>query len=1142
MSSSANIPDDVKIMLRSVLISSPGVKQSNLCKEYKGMIDENLTYCNMGFKNLYEFLKALEGEVTRIEFSAELEDNVVYAELDKSKYVSKHAQKNAVKYGTGIPSKTPEEINHWLMERKGTIRRDIQTTKKRSKLLSGLVKGKTNNMKPLMQTQPVVMKEMIPTSRELVFLCNLRPDNNGWYTLCVRNIGVSRSLALPKDVLLTYLKQYNPSPNVNFFLEAGKSSALVHFSLYKNAYQAWKLKSNTILRGQRLELAPQRPKSFDNLISCFGVIVVCLPASLLMTTLIDAFNQYSSLIYVEPHWRDRSATAFYKLERSAIDAASGIKMLKGLNDRMFEVTAKLIPKRKLSFNQMNMQLKNTVQQETNSSINNTNNTTFQSNMFQNRSSDGILGTPSTNGMFPTPATSSQFNSPFQARTSADGILSTPSNVTKISPPSKSPPITFNRSPATNYVKPSVVTDEKPATSVDLSQYDKRKCGFCLDYKQSYEMFQETCKKNPRTCKNVAKEIGFIVTFPVDSCRFWIMVVDPKNETYSKLLDIEADLIKAAERTQPPNVLPKEGVRGSALYTENKTWYRCWVMSSKVESDEVTVFFCDYGNVEVVSRANFRSTYSNAWVLPPFAVPCIMSGYENSYVSDAACNQAGVERLLQLLVGKQLRGKVVKDATYSQPHIIELNEIHTVMKPTEFIEDIMLNEGFIKNIEKEAEATEEDESAVKDEKEEVAQTLFDYDAEQLVVGMIAEVHKPQLLYLHLGSLEGLQDVEKLLNGFHQPSKAYVEKGAVLMLIKNGLRRRVLVLQTDNKEAKILHTDFGTIETVLSGYLYDISDEIFEYPFQARPAMLAGIQCTDKISTTKTIEYLKKNLKKPLKCNIIKENDIGKVTVELFPINTTKSINKELLDLGYATCDFTQNASEDNQNMLEINENEAASNECSTSPVQKNEEKQPITVGTSATIPRKSSTVSTASWDSTHSLRPSPSRLVSQALQANSSIDKSRVNTWVENTVVSPPQSVHRPSTPDFPPPDIITSTNLPTCSISEYIRVEGNCVILGAPPDRLDYITIDNHDNVKSEDVDKLKTSWKVEKASLLDLKTKLEALMKLNTVDLNNAFKERKKEKLKLKIRVKDLEKKVDTAKLEYETVNKEIEDILAKI
>lgn len=94
---SISIPEDVKVFLRAVLISSPGVRQSNLLKEYKQTTSEDLCCGTYGFSNLFEFLLALQGDITRLEFSPKHEDNIIFAVLDQSKYSSQHAQKNSKK-------------------------------------------------------------------------------------------------------------------------------------------------------------------------------------------------------------------------------------------------------------------------------------------------------------------------------------------------------------------------------------------------------------------------------------------------------------------------------------------------------------------------------------------------------------------------------------------------------------------------------------------------------------------------------------------------------------------------------------------------------------------------------------------------------------------------------------------------------------------------------------------------------------------------------------------------------------------------------------------------------------------------------------------------------------------------------------
>ena len=41
------------------------------------------------------------------------------------------------------------------------------------------------------------------------------------------------------------------------------------------------------------------------------------------------------------------------------------------------------------------------------------------------------------------------------------------------------------------------------------------------------MFKVTAHRKPRMSTNLSDEIMFTITHPVDSCRFWVVVIDKK---------------------------------------------------------------------------------------------------------------------------------------------------------------------------------------------------------------------------------------------------------------------------------------------------------------------------------------------------------------------------------------------------------------------------------------------------------------------------------------------------------------------------------------------------------------------------------------------------------------------------------------
>jgi hypothetical protein len=101
MSKAEKVSNDVKSFLRSVLISSNGVKESRVEKDYHELSGEKLLWKNYGFKSLNEFLNAMP-DVCVLQYSAKDRENRVYAVHLKGTYMSSHAKKNAKGASTTI--------------------------------------------------------------------------------------------------------------------------------------------------------------------------------------------------------------------------------------------------------------------------------------------------------------------------------------------------------------------------------------------------------------------------------------------------------------------------------------------------------------------------------------------------------------------------------------------------------------------------------------------------------------------------------------------------------------------------------------------------------------------------------------------------------------------------------------------------------------------------------------------------------------------------------------------------------------------------------------------------------------------------------------------------------------------------------
>lgn len=103
MANSDRVPNEVKSFLRSVLVSSKGVKESRVQNDYRELIGEKLMWRNYGFNSLNEFLKAIP-DVCTLEYNSKDKENRVYAVHIDGIFMSSHAKKNVKEIA---PDKTP---------------------------------------------------------------------------------------------------------------------------------------------------------------------------------------------------------------------------------------------------------------------------------------------------------------------------------------------------------------------------------------------------------------------------------------------------------------------------------------------------------------------------------------------------------------------------------------------------------------------------------------------------------------------------------------------------------------------------------------------------------------------------------------------------------------------------------------------------------------------------------------------------------------------------------------------------------------------------------------------------------------------------------------------------------------------------
>lgn len=338
----------------------------------------------------------------------------------------------------------------------------------------------------------------------------------------------------------------------------------------------------------------------------------------------------------------------------------------------------------------------------------------------------------------------------------------------------------------------------------VEEEERAVCGFPIMYEQWLDMFQVTRRKQAPSASDIGEDhVNIVVTYQADSIRFWGWLqgyFDAK-----KLEEIEEglnDLKNGVQKFQPPINLPQPGFRGAAVFEGR--WHRCFVLGADIDEDEIEVFFCDYGNSAFVSRENFRSTMTAVWALDPQARPLKLAGYEltEQEQSPEVCVDSA-----------RLCARVVKNGSYSEAHIIEIKDIaHTEINfvPQETLVSIdsqlvgtrcvpvnKLSSQQLTDEEATTSPSSDSESYTgsKSKLKKVMDSIFDYDEDDLNIGMLCNVESTQLLYLKLGGNAMFQQLQQQLDlVLCQTPFTVLTKGQLyLHTADTGERHRVLVLQ-------------------------------------------------------------------------------------------------------------------------------------------------------------------------------------------------------------------------------------------------------------------------------------------------------------------------------------------------------------
>eukprot|EP00794_Sanderia_malayensis_P009430 gene9430-10417_t len=893
-SSNKTVPDDVKQFLRSILMAKSGVKQSRIEHDYSQLVGEILPWRKLGFESLFEFLMSIP-DVVKLEWREKDEDNRVFAVLDKTCFNSVHAKRMADGgFGQGTKPLSPSEIAEWRARKRGTTKgKNIHHS---SSAPANLGAAEKSNMQ-----------------------ANSRSSWKG-SSNHKKNAAANNSFARSNDKVTSVVDQTKlPELLQN---ARGLFSVYVKVSLIDEKQKFPPINLLKDLIEWHFEAAGFKP--------------------------FEVSSGRENVVFCRFKSRDVAANAIEKMQDSEY---MGLKLtVNPASEKILKKGEGILPTPPMSL------LVNEVQPTAPS-------------VFPGQQNVPVL----EQGLLPLPLFSMPWHAALPVQHLAErnrgvqvpNIQPLPTQNTNIHSKGQQgndepdPNVTLQNSSSkttmeattmeTTTMKEAIMetTTMKQATGKNPNQDEANKENTLEDdcwhnFLTMSRLFQMSCRKRPPCASDFPDKIQLIITFALDACRFWMQ----RSEFEEACRELDKKLGKELENVAPrSNVLPGINHFGAAKFYEDGVWYRCWVLGNDKSRNELKVYFCDYGNTEVISADNFMCISKSYWTLPPQAIPVKLHGFKQK-TDHKLLAEKGVALLNDICTGKVIEAEVVKDASNSESHVIMLKSIKVPGLENACLEDELLKHGIVSrwpsnerqlpiqngmksepntshrmtdkpSMNYSSPTEPKMKHSVKDGLElpnletpvstsKLQPSIFEYQPNMLLQVKVSAVDSPSLFYMRTcHSEQHLAKLKKLLESFIPEKKGDIIVGSMLCLKQESGNLRVVVIELacNFLYSKMVHLhdpDSGRKIRATVDDLYDLSQEIKDIPTLAERAALAGIRTEN--SVTHITSLLRERIDKESFMNIISagesENESGKLFVELFDDKASPSFNWDIVRRGLA----------------------------------------------------------------------------------------------------------------------------------------------------------------------------------------------------------------------------------------------------
>nr|XP_013811069.1 PREDICTED: tudor domain-containing protein 6 [Apteryx mantelli mantelli] len=383
---------------------------------------------------------------------------------------------------------------------------------------------------------------------------------------------------------------------------------------------------------------------------------------------------------------------------------------------------------------------------------------------------------------------------------------------------------------------------------------------------------------------VGSTVNVVVSYVESPGYFWCQL----SRNCHDLKILMAKIQEYCKNSSHPHIWPNPVCL--AQYSEDEKWYRALIVSEVTSTENVEVIYVDYGNRELVSRTNLRSTNENFLNLKAQAFRCslynlIQPKGQDPFVWDEKAILAFQEFVDASSCHLELKCTIFALASINNK---ELFNIVDLMTPFQSACQFLIERGLARPL-----------SPQKPLASSVQLHSYYYSMHDIKIGSeedvyITHVDDPWKFYCQLARCtdvlaqltENIGNLSKIVTS----SKTSQNSGSLCLAryTDNHWYRGVVTKTKPNKE--VFFVDFGNTELVRKEDLLPIPSSAYDVLLLPMQAIKCSLSDMSTVPKEATMWFKQAVLERQLKAIVVAKESDGKLLIELFDGNT--QINAKL----------------------------------------------------------------------------------------------------------------------------------------------------------------------------------------------------------------------------------------------------------